>query len=207
MTISTQDAFADRAKAHLRNWGADTRHGHVEMLTAFAEAEALRAPRQPLEADLAATLDRIVTEYPVNHGSTFCKNLAEAALRWYRVRPASPPSPQETRRALEPDLILRCRELLEWSATGLLAGGNGGALRALADRLEKQIGPNYALNVAESQTRDEAMRAVVALSTSPAPAEDVRTALHPYGKPVAPITPGTTWEDHLAAEVDDAKAH
>lgn len=101
MTISTQDAFADRAKAHLRNWGADTRHGHVEMLTAFAEAEALRAPRQPLEADLAATLDRIVTEYPVNHGSTFCKNLAEAALRWYRMRPASPPSPQETRRALE----------------------------------------------------------------------------------------------------------
>lgn len=33
------------------------------------------------------------------------------------------------------------------------------------------------------------------------------TALRPYGTPVAPITPGVTWEDHLAAEADDAQAH
>ena len=27
-----------------------------------------------------------------------------------------------------------------------------------------------------------------------------RTALHPYGRPIAPITPGRSWEDCLAAE-------
>lgn len=61
------------------------------------------------------------------------------------------------------DLVERCRELLEWSSTGLLHGGSGGALRAYAERLKQQGMPEeYALRMAESNTKDEAMREVVA---------------------------------------------
>lgn len=66
---------------------------------------------------------------------------------------------------VDADLVQRCRELLEWSATGLLAGGNGGAVRALADRLKEDIGDTYALRVAERQTKDDAMRTIVALAS------------------------------------------
>lgn len=76
------------------------------------------------------------------------------------------------------DLVERCRELLEWSATGLLAGGKGGAVRALADQLREKIGENYALSVAESQTKDEAMRAVIALRAQLAAAEAKSMELH-----------------------------
>lgn len=65
-----------------------------------------------------------------------------------------------------PDLVKRCKELLEWNRTGLLAGGNGGAIRELAAKLEAQIGSNYALSLAESQTKEEAMREVVRLAES-----------------------------------------
>lgn len=43
-------------------------------------------------------------------------------------------------------------------------------------------------------------------SVSPVTAE-ASTALRPYGTPASPITPGITWEDHLAAEADDAQTH
>jgi hypothetical protein len=66
--------------------------------------------------------------------------------------------------ATSPDLVQRCKEILEWNRTGLLAGGSGGAVRELADRLEQKIGKHYALTVAETQTRDDAMREVVRLA-------------------------------------------
>lgn len=62
------------------------------------------------------------------------------------------------------NLVERCRELLEWSATGLLNGGSGGAVRALADELREKFGDTYALSIAESQTKDDAMRAVISLT-------------------------------------------
>lgn len=78
---------------------------------------------------------------------------------------------------VDADLVQRCRELLEWSATGLLAGGNGGAVRALAERLKETVGERYALNIAESQTRDDAMRAVVATVSALSSAERRREDL------------------------------
>jgi hypothetical protein len=76
---------------------------------------------------------------------------------------------------IDPDLVQRCKELLGWSKTGLLNGGSGGAVRALADRLRPKIGDHYALNVAENQTRDDAMREIVRLAAQP-PAAPVRPA-------------------------------
>jgi hypothetical protein len=83
---------------------------------------------------------------------------------------------------IDPDLVQRCKELLGWSKTGLLNGGSGGAVRALADRLRPKIGDHYALNVAENQTKDDAMR------------EIVRLAAHP---PAAPVEkePAAIWAD------------
>jgi hypothetical protein len=69
--------------------------------------------------------------------------------------------------ATDPDLVQRCRELLGWSKTGLLNGGKGGAVRAYADRLKEKIGEHYALNVAESNTKDEAMREIVRIAAQP----------------------------------------
>lgn len=69
--------------------------------------------------------------------------------------------------ATDPDLVQRCRELLDWSKTGLLNGGKGGAVRAYADRLKEKIGEHYALNVAESNTKDEAMREIVRIADEP----------------------------------------
>jgi hypothetical protein len=76
---------------------------------------------------------------------------------------------------IDPDLVQRCKELLGWSKTGLLNGGSGGAVRALADRLRPKIGDHYALNVAENQTRDDAMREIVRLAAQP-PAAPVEKA-------------------------------
>jgi len=61
------------------------------------------------------------------------------------------------------DLKQRCREVLDWQKTGLLHGGNGGRLRALADRLgkEQKIPEHYQLTLAEKITQDEAMQYVV----------------------------------------------
>ena len=72
------------------------------------------------------------------------------------------------------DLAERCREILEWHSTGLLHGGSGGALRTLADSLKPKVGDHYALSVAEKQTADEAMRAVVELASKSAAEADVR---------------------------------
>lgn len=69
------------------------------------------------------------------------------------------------------DLIQRCRELVEWRNTGLLHKGSGGALRAYAERLEKDgISDAYALGVAESNTASEAMKELVRIAC-PAPAD------------------------------------
>lgn len=56
------------------------------------------------------------------------------------------------------DLVARCREVLEWHRTGLLL--QGGALHRLAGRLTN-IPEIYRLSVAEKQTADEAMAAIV----------------------------------------------
>ena len=58
------------------------------------------------------------------------------------------------------DLAARCREILEWNATGLLHGGAGGALRAYAETLT-DIPEYYRLTLAQKKTEDEAMRFVV----------------------------------------------
>lgn len=82
---------------------------------------------------------------------------------------------------VDADLVLRCRELLEWSATGLLVGGNGGAIRALAERLKESVGEHYALSVAESQTKDDAMRAILSL-TPDSRMRGLEGALEPFVK-------------------------
>jgi len=65
------------------------------------------------------------------------------------------------------NLIQRCKELLERSRTGLLHGGEGGQIRALVERLKADGIPNTAaLSVAESITKDEAMKELVRQSTS-----------------------------------------
>jgi len=68
---------------------------------------------------------------------------------------------------VDADLVERCRELLEWSATGLLNKGEGGALRAYAKRLEADVGEHYALTVAENNTKSEAMKALVGIGSGP----------------------------------------
>ncbi len=60
------------------------------------------------------------------------------------------------------DLVERCREILEWSSTGLLHGGSGGALRAYAEQLKSEGIPEvYALQVAQTKTESEAMRELI----------------------------------------------
>ena len=87
-------------------------------------------------------------------------------------------SPSRTQPMTESnDLAERCRELLEWGSTGLLAGGSGGAVRALADRLRAKVGDHYALNVAENQTKDEAMREVI---VAKARIQELEEALRPF---------------------------
>ena len=86
-----------------------------------------------------------------------------------------------TGKATNADLVQRCRELLDWSKTGILNGGKGGALRAYADRLKEKIGEHYALNVAESNTKNEAMRELVRLATEPQSVPVTPNALHWLG--------------------------
>jgi len=68
---------------------------------------------------------------------------------------------------IDANLVQRCTELLDWSQTGLLNGGKGGAVRELAKQLETKIGENYALTIAEGQTKDDAMREIVRLAALP----------------------------------------
>lgn len=58
------------------------------------------------------------------------------------------------------DLAERCREILEWNATGLLNGGAGGKLRAYAESLT-DIPEHYRLTLAQKKTEDDALRFVV----------------------------------------------
>ncbi|MBR1193202.1 hypothetical protein [Bradyrhizobium sp. AUGA SZCCT0160] len=78
------------------------------------------------------------------------------------------------------DLRTRCEELLGWSKTGLLAGGKGGVVRALAERLRPTVGDVYALSVAEAQTKDEAMAFVVSHASLKARIEALEAALRFY---------------------------
>lgn len=61
------------------------------------------------------------------------------------------------------DLKQRCHEVLEWQKTGLLNGGTGGQLRALAEKLgeEQNVPVRYRLTLAEKITADEAMQYVL----------------------------------------------
>jgi hypothetical protein len=61
-------------------------------------------------------------------------------------------------------LVQRCKELLEWSKTGLLNGGSGGSVRDLAAEWECKVGNHHALSVAESSIKDDAMREVIRLA-------------------------------------------
>lgn len=67
--------------------------------------------------------------------------------------------------AIDSDLVMRCRELLEWSKTGFLNCGSGGRVMSAANRLQQQgISERTALTVVERMTHDEAMEEVVRLS-------------------------------------------
>lgn len=78
-------------------------------------------------------------------------------------------APETARSPPSFDLVQRCRELLEWSRTGLLHGGSGGQIRVLTEKLRAKGIPDSAdLSVAELTTRDEAMAELVRLSTRPA---------------------------------------
>jgi hypothetical protein len=79
-----------------------------------------------------------------------------------RIAVARQSSPEAT----DPDLVARCRELLDWNTTSLLHGGKGGKVRELADRLQtmKDIPKDQALKLAEINTRDDALREVVRLA-------------------------------------------
>lgn len=81
------------------------------------------------------------------------------------------PNPDPLRSALEinPDLVERCKELLQWGRTGLLNNGSGGAVRALAKSLEQSVGAHQAMSVAEFKTRDEAMSEVVRIAALASP--------------------------------------
>jgi hypothetical protein len=105
-------------------------------------------------------------------GCNNCGATAETAEKW-NARSGAAQQP------IDLDLVQRCKELLGWSKTGLLNGGSGGAVRALADRLRPKIGDHYALNVAENQTKDDAMREIVRLATHPpaAPVEKEPAAI------------------------------
>lgn len=98
------------------------------------------------------------------------------------------------------DLVERCQELLDRSRTGLLNGGKGGAVRALADRLRETVGETYALNVAESQTKDEAMREVVRLATLRA----TESALASARKALGAFLKAYRAQDSVTRGLDDA---
>lgn len=97
------------------------------------------------------------------------------------------------------DLVERCQELLDWHATGLLNGGTGGRIRALADTIRKEIPVDnmMALSLAEDRTKDEAMRAVIDLRSKLASAEAERDTA---------LTDGADRIADLNAELDAANA-
>jgi hypothetical protein len=69
--------------------------------------------------------------------------------------------------SIDPDLVQRAREILEWRRTGRLHNGSGGAMRELAKRLEEQgIGDSHSLGVAEENTNKEAMAVIVRLAAA-----------------------------------------
>lgn len=115
--------------------------------------EELRTPAQDApesDALTGAALGRWCYENP---------NLAAATIEGLRGNACTGP---------DPELVQRCNEILEWSRTGLLNEGNGGAVRALADEWRKKVGDVHALQCAEKQTHDDAMREVVRMA-SPVP--------------------------------------
>jgi hypothetical protein len=77
------------------------------------------------------------------------------------------------------DLIQRCKEMIEWGKTGLLNGGSGGAVRKLAEAWKEKAGEFNALNIAESETKDDAMKALIRLAafSSPIPAPKAGASL------------------------------
>jgi hypothetical protein len=87
------------------------------------------------------------------------------------------------------DLVARCKEVLDWHRTGLLNGGTGGQLRALAAQIEASGMPDhYALTLAEKQTADEAMKLVVSGGAAQAVSEPVAW------KSTGPNHQGLWWE-------------
>lgn len=70
-----------------------------------------------------------------------------------------------------PDLVARCREVLDWKRTGTLKGE---ALRSLAEREWRAKDERNELRLAETQTADEAMAFVISTT-----ATDLRVQLAP----------------------------
>jgi hypothetical protein len=105
-------------------------------------------------------------------------------------------SPAETSevtrlRDAPPELVQRCKEILEWRDTGLLNKGTGGALRAYAEQLTNEgIDEVNALGVAESRTVSEALKELVRVRLAallPAPAaEDESQEANSESRPPGP---------------------
>lgn len=105
--------------------------------------------------------------------SVGCSDCSAHVVIYNPTTPEKSAAKWNTRAALEgsvavpgpsPELVQQCKELLEWSKTGLLNGGSGGSVRKVAAEWEKKVGKHHALSVAESQIRDDAMREVVRLA-------------------------------------------
>lgn len=101
--------------------------------------------------------------------------LADACERVALARISEPEvtadtSARKSQAGVSDDLVQRSKEVLEWRRTGLLHGGQGGALRALAKRLEEGgLSDVHSLDVAQDHTNKEALAELIRLATVPQP--------------------------------------
>jgi hypothetical protein len=103
-----------------------------------------------------------------------CERIAFATVPTPPKSDDLPATTAAPRLSIDPDLVQRAREILEWRRTGRLHNGSGGALRELAGRLEEQgIGDNHSLGVAEENTNRDAMAVIVQLAAALATSSDL----------------------------------
>ncbi|MGY3582327.1 hypothetical protein ACVIGB_000749 [Bradyrhizobium sp. USDA 4341] len=82
-----------------------------------------------------------------------------------RPRVATEDLTKDAAHVIDPDLVRRAAEILDWRRSGLLHGGSGGALREMARQLEEQgISDTHSLGVAEQNTYRDAMAEIVRLA-------------------------------------------
>lgn len=114
-------------------------------------------------------------------GCAYAK-LADACERvaLARVSADAEASVRAPQTGISDDLVQRSKEILEWRRTGLLHGGEGGALRAYAKRLEDGgLSDVYALDVAQNETNKEAMCELIRLAEAPQPTNGANGAKLP----------------------------